>query len=645
MIRFHQTFGAHAGRVVEFDRPTVRFGRMPDCDVSFDPNADLDASGRHAEVRLEAGSYFVVDGASRNGTWVNGQRIDRAEIKNGDEIEFGLGGPRMRVEIVGGREVTGPMAESKREPQVTQAATPVSLAPAKRPDLPEQPRVPPPRAPAMNAGPMQAALQQPPPLQPPPLHAPMHAMPIRAAAQAGMAPAPVQAMPGNGGFGARGPAGARGPQADAFAGGGPFNPGQGALTPLPYAPVQPLIGSSAPVAITPPAMQAADPVSAGKWPSPPAAPAGASAQVAWAEGPGLPSQAPASSPRPYEPPHRPPHQDDRKFGQKTVAMMIQSAVQQANSAGQTGGTRSTAFIRAVATEAVQHSSRGLKWAVAILSVLFFLALVAITVLVVINIQATSEARRETERLEDRVDHERTAGTRITETYSRAIYLLVEQSSEGERGVCTAFSVRPTLLATNAHCVIAMEEGMRQGSTFSALPNGAIGGRLGIQRMWRHPGYSHDADHPTEDVGLVEVAGTATVQVELANAQQLEELATGEEIFVYGFPGDLANPTSPVATITSGVIGRMTAFDGTGSDFAHSQLIQHNAFTSPGTSGSPIFDHRGLVIGVNAGTFRSAQRVDVVGPNGPSQQTVVTESGYKYGVRADLLLSLIAGLGQ
>jgi V8-like Glu-specific endopeptidase len=643
MIRFHQTFGAHAGRLLEFDRPTVRFGRMPDCDVSFDPNADLDASGRHAEVRLEAGAYFVVDGASRNGTWVNGQRVDRAEIKNGDEIEFGLGGPRMRVEIVGGREVTGPMAESRREPQVTQAATPVSLAPGKLDSgAAQRARVPPPaRAPAMNAGPMNAGpmdaapMPQPRPLQPPPINAPMHAMPMHAAAQAGM-PGPVPPMqPGNGGFGGRGPA---------SAGAGPFGAGQGALTPLPYSPAQAIIGSSSPVAVTPPAMHASDPMAAGKGPSP-AAPAGAGAQVAWAEGPGVPAQAPASSPRHYEPPGARPPQDDRKFGQKTVAMMIQSAVQQANTAGQTGGTRSTAFIRAVATEAVQHSSRGLKWAVAILSVLFFLALVAITALVIINIQATSEARRETERLEDRVDHERTAGTRITETHSRAIYLLVEQSTEGERGVCSAFSVRPTLLATNAHCVIAMEEGMRQGSTFSALPNGAIGGRLGIQRMWRHPGYSHDADHPTEDVGLVEVAGTATVQVELASAQQLEELATGEEIFVYGFPGDLANPTSPVATITSGVIGRMTAFDGTGTDFAHSQLIQHNAFTSPGTSGSPIFDHRGLVIGVNAGTFRSAQRVDVVGPNGPSQQTVVTESGYKYGVRADLLLSLIAGLGQ
>ncbi len=137
MIRFHQTFGAHAGRVTELDKDKISFGRMPDCDVAFDPQADLDASGRHAEVVHQGGSWHVIDSGSRNGTWLNGQKVQRAVLSSGDEIEFGMGGPRVRVEIVdaglqaaGPRQVTGPMtpapAGGNTRPDVrTAAATPV----------------------------------------------------------------------------------------------------------------------------------------------------------------------------------------------------------------------------------------------------------------------------------------------------------------------------------------------------------------------------------------------------------------------------------------------------------------------------------------------------------------------------------------
>ena len=38
MIRFHQSFGAHAGRILEFAQDVIRFGRHPTSDVPFDPN-------------------------------------------------------------------------------------------------------------------------------------------------------------------------------------------------------------------------------------------------------------------------------------------------------------------------------------------------------------------------------------------------------------------------------------------------------------------------------------------------------------------------------------------------------------------------------------------------------------------------------
>src|SRR5690606_22287204 len=111
------TFGAHTGRVLDLDRDVIRFGRLPDNEVAFDPHADLDASGRHAEIRREGGQWVLVDVGSRNGTLIAGRRVTRHVLSSGEEIEFGLGGPRIRVEIA-------PPAGS-RPGVATAAATPV----------------------------------------------------------------------------------------------------------------------------------------------------------------------------------------------------------------------------------------------------------------------------------------------------------------------------------------------------------------------------------------------------------------------------------------------------------------------------------------------------------------------------------------
>jgi S1-C subfamily serine protease len=99
MIRLVQEFGAHTGRSLSFDQDRVRLGRASGNEVAFDPNVDLDASGNHCEVVREDGVYYVVDSASRNGTFLNGVRVQRQRLKHGDVIECGRGGPRLRVEL------------------------------------------------------------------------------------------------------------------------------------------------------------------------------------------------------------------------------------------------------------------------------------------------------------------------------------------------------------------------------------------------------------------------------------------------------------------------------------------------------------------------------------------------------------------
>ena len=94
--------GSRRGQRQEFpaDR-RVQFGRHPDCEVSFDPHKDIDASSRHAEVRHVDASWVLVDLGSSNGTYVDGHRVTEAPLSQDTavSIEFGPGGPRVRLFI------------------------------------------------------------------------------------------------------------------------------------------------------------------------------------------------------------------------------------------------------------------------------------------------------------------------------------------------------------------------------------------------------------------------------------------------------------------------------------------------------------------------------------------------------------------
>jgi pSer/pThr/pTyr-binding forkhead associated (FHA) protein len=81
----------------------VRFGRHPDCEVSFDAHRDIDASSRHAELRPSPGGpepgWVLVDVGSSNGTFVDGKRVTEAPVRPGEPlvIGFGAAGPRLRL--------------------------------------------------------------------------------------------------------------------------------------------------------------------------------------------------------------------------------------------------------------------------------------------------------------------------------------------------------------------------------------------------------------------------------------------------------------------------------------------------------------------------------------------------------------------
>jgi pSer/pThr/pTyr-binding forkhead associated (FHA) protein len=94
--------GSRRGQRQEFEGDVrVRFGRHPECEVSFDPQRDIDASSRHAELRHTEERWMLADLGSSNGTFVDGARITEATIEAATvhHLEFGPGGPLLRIFI------------------------------------------------------------------------------------------------------------------------------------------------------------------------------------------------------------------------------------------------------------------------------------------------------------------------------------------------------------------------------------------------------------------------------------------------------------------------------------------------------------------------------------------------------------------
>jgi pSer/pThr/pTyr-binding forkhead associated (FHA) protein len=92
--------GSRRGQRQEFAAGArVRFGRHPECEVSFDPQRDIDASSRHAELRPIDAGWVLADLGSSNGTYVDGHRVTETPIAQNIPVvvEFGPGGPRIRL--------------------------------------------------------------------------------------------------------------------------------------------------------------------------------------------------------------------------------------------------------------------------------------------------------------------------------------------------------------------------------------------------------------------------------------------------------------------------------------------------------------------------------------------------------------------
>ncbi|MCU1280347.1 MAG: Methylcrotonyl-CoA carboxylase biotin-containing subunit protein [bacterium] len=438
--------GARVGERLTLDAggKPIRIGRHPDNDVAFDAERDRDASGRHAELRIDGGQLWLYDLGSANGTRLQGLRVaGKAPVPPGAEIEFGAGGPRVRV----GYEGAGPLI------------------------------------PATIANP-----------------------------NAKLPPGTV-------------------------AGG--------------------------------------------------------------------------------------------KVGQRTVALMIEQALSRAR--------REPERLRVlvVALAALLVVTVGGVVVAYRLRPPADVTLRREMVKIMEQQRAASDADRATlqkklDELSGKLQHaggRSGGGADIAKGNRAAIWLVAVHAPSGqEEGFCSAFAVADDRLVTNAHCVAAAEDLRRRGGQIVVVQNGDARLRLPVERMRRVRGFVPGGAIISPDVGWLKVDGKLPSKVTLAAAQEFQALGTGDPMFTYGFPGRLADVSAPEATFVEGVVGRITTIDGRAGDVKELRLIQHSAFTSGGTSGSPIFNAAGHVVAVNTGGYVDKSRA---------------LAGYNFGMRIDLAQELLS----
>ncbi|MGI8707925.1 MAG: FHA domain-containing protein [Actinomycetota bacterium] len=78
--------GPNAGSKFFLDTDTTGVGRHPESDIFLD---DITVSRRHAEIRRGGDGFSLHDVGSLNGTYVNRERVEGAELRSGDEIQIG----------------------------------------------------------------------------------------------------------------------------------------------------------------------------------------------------------------------------------------------------------------------------------------------------------------------------------------------------------------------------------------------------------------------------------------------------------------------------------------------------------------------------------------------------------------------------
>jgi pSer/pThr/pTyr-binding forkhead associated (FHA) protein len=117
--------GFGRGKKETFNREMISLGTDSACELRLDPTWDKTVSPKHLTLEWQTNSLWLVD-VSKAGTFVRGQKVSRAAVEPGAEIELGQGGPKIKVDFT-------PLASA--QPLVTHSPPPPGASRARPPEL------------------------------------------------------------------------------------------------------------------------------------------------------------------------------------------------------------------------------------------------------------------------------------------------------------------------------------------------------------------------------------------------------------------------------------------------------------------------------------------------------------------------------
>ena len=230
-----------------------------------------------------------------------------------------------------------------------------------------------------------------------------------------------------------------------------------------------------------------------------------------------------------------------------------------------------------------------------------------------------------------------------------IQLMVKVTERGPQGHCTAWAIKPSIFATNAHCLEDFKDIQSQNIFIILNRNPSKKYRVISAKM--HPSYKKTQKNfdgkeswgLSFDIGLATIEGRVDVVMPIAPRGELQKIGSGYPVAFLGFPyrnGLNYNVRDPIATMQSGIITGITDYWQGDSGYSKNFLLKHNMGSTGGASGSPIFNRKGQVIGIhNAG----GRDVVVVGRDRETLQqirgTKPSASMINYGVRIDTINAL------
>lgn len=170
---------------------------------------------------------------------------------------------------------------------------------------------------------------------------------------------------------------------------------------------------------------------------------------------------------------------------------------------------------------------------------------------------------------------------VAKVFPSVVLLLMEDANGQPLSLGSGFVVGDGLVATNLHVI-------RNATAGSARLLGQSKG-LSVTAI--------AAVDVAKDLAIVQVTGLRAPPLALGDSTKV---SIGDEIFAVG------NPQGLEGTISQGIISGIRTLKDT-------SILQVTAPISPGSSGGPIVDNRGNVIGVAVATFRGGQNLNFAIP--------------------------------